>query len=180
MDRLKKAALLTRLIEALRSKENWTGETHIQKAVYLLQELLQVPFGFQFVLYWYGPFSFGLRNELTALRGDELIRIEPQAVPYGPRFAVTDQAKYIQGLYPRTLDQYEAQIQFLANELGAKDVSALEKLATSYYISQKLPQASPDECAEELEKIKPHVTGAVNAINEVNTIVEHAKRLVAA
>lgn len=181
MDRLKKAALLTRLIEALRSEANWTGETHIQKAVYLLQELLQVRFGFQFVLYWYGPFSFDLRNELTALRGDELIRIEPQAVPYGPRFAVTDQAKYIQSLYPKTLDEYEARIQFLATELGAKDVSALEKVAIGYYIGQKLPQASPDERAKELGKIKPHVTEecAVNAIAEVNTIISHARHLVA-
>jgi len=43
MDRLPKAAILTRLARELRASGSWCGETHMQKAVYLLQDLLDVP-----------------------------------------------------------------------------------------------------------------------------------------
>jgi hypothetical protein len=40
MERLKQAAILNRLIHALREQANWCGETSIQKTAYLLQETL--------------------------------------------------------------------------------------------------------------------------------------------
>ena len=83
MDRLRRAALLTRLIELLRKKGSWCGETHIQKSTFFVQNLMKVPLSFDFILYKHGPFSFDLRDELTGLRADGLIRLEPQW-PYGP------------------------------------------------------------------------------------------------
>jgi len=56
MDRLQKAALITRLLQNLRSKHSWCGETHIQKAAFFAQELMEVPLGFEFILYKHGPF----------------------------------------------------------------------------------------------------------------------------
>jgi hypothetical protein len=46
MNRLQRAALLTTLADKLRDAGSWCGETHLQKAAYLLQTLLQVPLGF--------------------------------------------------------------------------------------------------------------------------------------
>ena len=45
MDRLRNAALLTRLIEGLCSKGDWCGETHVQKTAFFVQELLGCPPG---------------------------------------------------------------------------------------------------------------------------------------
>ena len=97
MDRLRNAALLTRLIEGLCGKGDWCGETHVQKTAFFVQELLGVPLEFQFILYKHGPFSFGLRDELTALRADGLLELEPR--PYGAQLVPTKQCEYIQGLY---------------------------------------------------------------------------------
>jgi uncharacterized protein YwgA len=60
MDRLRRAAILTRLIEQLRNGGSWCGETHVQKATFFLQELLNVPLSLDFILYKHGPFSFDL------------------------------------------------------------------------------------------------------------------------
>ena len=110
MDRLRRAALLTRLVERLRQQGSWCGETHVQKATFLLQRLMKVPLEYEFILYKHGPFSFDLRNELTSLRADDLLLLEPQVPPYGPRMICTERSRKIQALYPKTLRKYEDQL----------------------------------------------------------------------
>ena len=48
MNRMAKAALLMQLLNEMRQRGSWCGETHVQKSVYLLQELFGVPLEFQF------------------------------------------------------------------------------------------------------------------------------------
>ena len=43
MERLKRYAIVLSLIEQLRERGGWCGETHIQKTTYFLQNLLKVP-----------------------------------------------------------------------------------------------------------------------------------------
>ena len=179
MDRLKKAALLMRLMERLRDKGSWCGETHVQKSTLFLQDLMKVPLGFDFILYKHGPFSFDLRDELTGLRADELVRLEPQW-PFGPRIALTDRSEYVQGLYSKTLKKYDDSIVFVAEKLGSKGVTGLERLATAFYLTQLAEVgASVDERVEKLIQLKPHIPSesARAAINEVDHIVEEARHV---
>ena len=174
MDRLRRAALLTRLIERLRRKGSWCGETHMQKATLFLQDLMHVPLGLDFILYKHGPFSFDLRDELTSLRADELIKLEPQR-GYGPRLATTDRSSYIQGLYSKTLEKYDDSISFVSEKLGNRGVTDLERLATALYVTQKLIGAlSIDERAAKLTALKPHIAQdeAVAAVMEIDQIIE--------
>jgi hypothetical protein len=173
MDRLKKAALLTRLLQQLRAGGSWCGETHVQKAVYFLQELLKVPTDFTFVLYKHGPFSFDLRDELTALRADDLIKLELQAPPYGPRLAPNPGSKHLQEVSSRTLAKYDARIGFVAEKLGAKNVSELERLATALYVTSRLGKCVPAAVrAQELRCLKQHVSAeaADAAIHEIDRV----------
>ena len=85
MDRLEKATILLTLIEKLKAKGSWGGETHIQKAAYLLQDILNVDTGFDFILYKHGSYSFELTDELKAMRADGFLSLE-SAPPYGPVF----------------------------------------------------------------------------------------------
>jgi len=73
MNRLKRDVVILSLIENLKKKGSWCGETHIQKATYFLQELFDFPLGFEFILYKHGPFSFDLSDKLTAMRADMLL-----------------------------------------------------------------------------------------------------------
>jgi uncharacterized protein YwgA len=177
MDRLPRAALISRLVQELIDHGSWTGETHVQKAAYLLQSMLAVPLGYQFVLYRYGPFSFDLRDELTAMRGDDIIQLVPKEPPYGPQYCVTKQAGYIQSLFPKTLSKSEDKIQYIASKLGASGVASLERLATAFYVISKLPDASTDEQTDELVRLKPHISPAeaLKALHDIEAIQAEAK-----
>lgn len=157
MKRLQKAAVLTRLIDELRRHKSWAGETHVQKAGYLLQEVTGVPLGYDFVLYHYGPFSFDLRDELTALRADGLVTLEPH-LRYGPKLATTPQAEKLQKNFERTLARYSPAIEFVARKLGSSGVYELEKLATALHVTKELGEdASVEDRAKRLTEIKPHI-----------------------
>lgn len=176
MDRLKRGAILVQLIRELRENGSWCGETHLQKGTYLLQALTKVPLGLEFILYKHGPFSFDLRDELTGLRADEVLALQPQW-PYGPRIVLTEQSNYIRRLYSRTLERYQNKISFVAEKLGGRDVADLERLATAYFISERLGGASIEERANELTKVKPHIPMelAKVAVQTVDRIAEEAR-----
>lgn len=181
MDRLKKAALITRLIEKLREKESWCGETHVQKAAFFLQNLLEVPLELDFILYKHGPFSFDLRDELTSLRADELILLEPQQWPYGPRLVQTTQSQSIQELYSKTMEAYDDRIAFISEKLGPKGVSELERLATAFYITKRNENnLSLEERSRQIIQLKPHISPelAKEAVIEVDRIIDESQRMI--
>ena len=178
MGRLKRAALLTRLMEWMREHGSWCGETHLQKAAFLAQELMGVPLELEFVLYRHGPYSFDLRDELTGLRGDGLVRLEPRGA-WGPSFVATEHSAYIQGLYPRTLQRYEDSLTFVAAALGNKGVAALERLTTAYYARQReATGATVEQKVAWLTERKPHIPEelATSAFDEVERMVQDAGR----
>ena len=174
MDRFKRVALVTSLVDRLREEGSWCGETHVQKAVYFLQALFDVPSNFEFILYKHGPFSFDLRDELTSLRADELIALEVQ-LPYGPRIITTERGKYIQEARTKTVEKWGEAVEFIAEKLGGKDVVELERLATALFVTKNTEEAaSVEERAEELTRLKSHIQmdTATNAILELDAIVD--------
>lgn len=180
MNRLQKAALLSQLIQKLYAEESWCGETHVQKAAFLLQEMMGVPLEFDFILYKHGPFSFDLRDELTSMRADMLIELKPQW-PYGPRIVPTDRSNYIKNLYPTTLATYDDRIAFVAKKLGSKGVAELERLATAFYVTKRVVADRPadEKRAKELTQLKPHIApgDALSAIKEIDKIMNEAGQL---
>jgi len=177
MKRLARASIILSLIDQLKAKGSWCGETHIQKTGYVLQELLRVPLEFDFVMYKHGPFAFDLRDELTALRADGLLELDVQS-PYGPKFVTTQRGKDIQDLHPKTLGRHEKALEFVAEKFGDKKVAELERLATALFITltSKFQGKSVDTRASELHRLKPHVLtdGAQQAVKDIDRIIEAA------
>jgi uncharacterized protein YwgA len=174
-----RAALLTCLIQKLRTHGSWCGETHLQKATYLLQYMMKVPFGFEFILYKHGPFSFDLRDDLTALRADGLIKLEPQR-PYGPRLEAAPECAYIQELFSSTILKYENVIEFVSGKLAEKGVADLERLTTAFFVTRgSVDKQCVNARAAELNRIKPHISieSATSAVSEIDRILNEAKAL---
>lgn len=101
MKRLDRAAAVCKLARRLRDADSWCGEAHLQKAAVLLKDGRHVPLGYEFVLYKYGPFSFGLRDEVAHFRIRGLLEPEPQPYPYGPRIHVTPPGQAASRAFPR-------------------------------------------------------------------------------
>jgi uncharacterized protein YwgA len=179
MNRLQVAALLTTLVDQLRERGGWCGETHIQKSVFVAQELAGVPLGFDFILYKHGPFSFDLRDELTSLRADGLLKMEPQPIPYGPKFKATDSARALQQRFPKTLRKHRQALEFVAENLANKQVDQLERLATALYATIERPDDDSHEQASWINERKPHVSvdEALEALQEVDSLVSEFHEL---
>lgn len=178
MGRLKRAALLTRLMERLREHGSWCGETHVQKAAFLVQELMEIPLDLEFVLYRHGPYSFDLRDELTGLRADGLVRLEPRG-SRGPSLEPTEHSLYIQGLYPRTLQRHDDSLTFVAAALGDRGVAALERLATAFYARQRRDIGETiEQKVAWIRERKRHIPTdlATAAFEEVERMVQEAGR----
>lgn len=179
MNRLAQEAVLAGLTRRLDEHGSWTGETHIQKAAYLLHALTNVPFDFDFILYKHGPFSFQLRDELASMRADRLLERQPQPAPYGPRIVVTDRGRELEERFTRTMDRYGPMVNWVAEQVGPKNVLELERLATALWITRHQPGTDPEMRATELSRIKPHVNrdAAVLAVGEIDEMLEQANAI---
>jgi hypothetical protein len=155
MNRLSKASVVLKLGTAMRDRGSWMGETHIQKATYFLQQLLEVPLEFDFILYKHGPFSFDFREFLTYMEAEEFIswRAHP---PYGPSLRKGDMGETLIEQFGKLTAKYDAKVNFVADSLGTKNVAELERIATALYVTQEEGLEGQQRVARIME-LKPHI-----------------------
>jgi len=177
MSRFEREAVILALIEKLIEKGSWCGETHIQKTTYFLEELLQVPLGFQFILYKHGPFSFDLSDELTAMRADSVICLESRR-PYGPGILPGPRSTLLKKLFGQKIRCYEEKLDFIADKMAHHGVAELERLATAFYIKRN-PTRDSKDLAEKIHNLKPHISlnEAKEALSKQENIANEAKDL---
>jgi uncharacterized protein YwgA len=152
---LREAAVIATIIDRVSAASRFCGETFLQKSAFFLKELFGIPLTPKFRLYHYGPFSFDLRDQLRSMEADDVVRIRPHE--FGATYVVGDRYSMLQRQFPKTLLEYEKQIDFVIRELSPKGVKDLEALATALYVVKARPGTSADVRAKELHTIKPHV-----------------------
>lgn len=175
MRRREKIAVVLRQIEKMWDAGSWCGETHVQKNIFFLQELLNVPLRYEFVIYKYGPFSFEFSYLIADIHSGGLIELVPQR-GYRPKIRVTDRGHEFFLSFGQGICIYEKEMDFIAREFGRRNVDDLERVATSYFITKN--SQSCGECSRvrgrRLVELKPHIslTDAVDAIEEIDQIVK--------
>lgn len=177
MERLQRGSILCRLAQRLREAGSWCGQTHLQKAAFLLEEGRDVRLGYGFVLYKYGPFSVDVREELDELQADGFVRLEPQGHQYGARIGVAERGEQLLDHYSNFLGQFGEEIDEVVDFLGPRGVSALERLTTAVYLVKEDPEEDDEALAEELRKVKPHVSGpaAADAIKRARRFLDQTQ-----
>jgi uncharacterized protein YwgA len=176
MNRLETASILLSLVERLKEQGNWAGETHVQKATYLLSKVLRVPLNFEFILYKHGPFSFDLRNELNALRAEGFMAWEIRRFLYGPSLKAGELGEALKTQFSSAPQTYRDQIDFVARKIGGKDVQALERFATAVLVTLE-EEHTNTERANRIHQLKPHVTlpEAESAVREADEFLAEAQ-----
>ncbi|MCL6615411.1 MAG: hypothetical protein K6U03_12545, partial [Firmicutes bacterium] len=119
-----------------------------------------VPLGFEFILYKHGPFSFDLRDELTAMRADGFLDVRIRETSYGPSPSFTPgQNHEILSRYSgEEVTRYERQILFVAKHLAPKGVAELERLGTALFVTCTEGAHDPGERARRIHELKPHIS----------------------
>lgn len=180
MDRMRNSVLVLHLARQLREHKSWCGETHIQKAMFFVQRALGVEAGFEFIFYKHGPFSFDLRDFIGGLLADDLLRLEPQEPPYGPRFALTESAAQLEERFPRFLAKYKPMLKTVAEFSSEKGVADLERLASALYVTKENATRKDVEArVNEILELKPHVEReaallAVKTVDDFLSEIDHS------
>ena len=175
MKERQRRALICCLVKEMRQTDSWAAETHIQKCVYFLQAMLNVPIGYEYVLYKHGPYSFDLRRELAVMRARFQLDVEPR-YPYGPSFTLGARG----GLGLELVTQYESAVSFVATEISTKKVGGLERLSTALYVQVESPDLTFEQAAQRISELKPHIstTDARESINEIRKLRESAREVI--
>ena len=152
-----RCALIVELVKRLRSRGSWCGETHLQKAVFILQDLTKSNFGYKFILYKHGPYSFEFNTDLNSMHSAENVEYQFPIGGYGPTIAPTPFGERVLETHVENISQYKGIINFLAEWFAANDVRYLEKIATAYYVTKKNPRDPSIQRAKTINALKPHV-----------------------
>lgn len=173
MNRLAQQAVLAGLAKRLANRGSWVGETHLQKATYLLSKLSGIDFDFDFILYKHGPFSFELRDELASMRADGLLDGFTPDSRYGPQLVVTDRGEALGAHFEKAMERYAPSLDWIADTLGARGVMELERLATALWMTEEDPSGSVRDRAEALVDIKRHISlaDATDSVEEVDRLM---------
>jgi len=149
------AAVLVSLIEALR-EHGHCGNTHIQKSMFFIQEISEFEDPYPFVLYKHGPYSFTLKEDLSAFLSYRFLDI---AIPDNStvQYSNGPQADMLKQKFWGKAKRYEACINFVAEKLGPKDVRHLEKLSTALFFLNHRPMKE-EEIARKIHELKPHIS----------------------
>jgi len=176
MEQLDRACIVLELAEDLKKNGSWTGETHVQKAVYFLQDLLHVPTDFEFLFYKHGPFSFELRDALTYMQAEDFIGWVAQP-PYGPSLRSGELASELKQQFGASAALYRRQVEFISGQLGRKTVAELERIATALWVIRRENEKETD-VARRITFLKPHITPeqAEAAVRELRSVRERAER----
>ena len=175
MEQKQRRALVCLLVKEMGQTDSWAAETHIQKCVYFLQEMLQVPVGHDYILYKHGPYSFDLRSELAVMRARYQLDLKPR-YPYGPSFILGSRGELNLDL----VAEFEEAVKFVATKLSVKTAGALERLSTALYVQTENPNLNDEESAHRIHELKPHVKipQAANAIDELHRLRACAAKVV--
>jgi hypothetical protein len=179
MKRVQRLAVFALLDIELNQHASWCGETHLQKAMYVLQALLGAETGYDFILYKHGPFSFELRDDLSLMRADGLLEMVVKHPQYGPSYLPTEFANTFLGRFSKTVETHQAQARFVAEHFGGKNVAELERVATALFVRQSSKSRSRKQRAVELVRLKPHISepDALQATAEIDWLAEESKPL---
>jgi hypothetical protein len=157
-----RCALVVKLAKRLRDRGSWCGETHLQKALYILQDISESSFGYKYVIYKHGPYSF------------DFLEFQFPREGYGPSIVPTQFGERVYRANQENVDDYDRFVDFVADWFAGSDVRHLEKIATAYFVTLKNPRLPAGERAKKINSLKPHVDilAAEQAIETVD-----AKRL---
>jgi uncharacterized protein YwgA len=152
-----RCALLVDLVKQLRERGSWCGETHIQKAMFILQDIAKGNLGYKFVIYKHGPYSFDLNSELTEMRAAGILEISFPRDGCGPSIQVTKFGERVYDVNKENVEKFDTIAKFLAEWFSTNDVRYLERIATAYFVTAKNPRDPAIERARKLNSLKPHV-----------------------
>lgn len=151
--------LLTELVEKAPGK---LGRTAAMKLAFFLQVVKDVPLGYNFRLYTYGPFDSEVLHDLGQAEALGAVKSNVVSYPSGYGYELTPgpASETIKGKAQSELTAIQADVEWVIAEFGGRSASELELLSTIVYADRDaLRQERPisfDELRRQVKAVKPH------------------------
>lgn len=153
-----RTALIAYLAE--HSPGKWIGRTALMKYCYFLQVLRDVPLGYNFSLYSYGPFDSTVLSDLGDAEALGTIEETPLLTGYGYEIKSAVSDDDLNELAGSFLEEHKTDIDWVIQQFGTQSASDLELDSTIIYIDREASEAgqhmSEDHLVQQVRDVKPH------------------------
>src|SRR5882757_9401365 len=142
MTEIQKARLAT-LVTIVERKPR-LDRTALMKLCYFLQTLRNVPLGYRFTLFSYGPFDSNVLSDLAsaetfgALSSDVVLH----SSGYSYQIDLSPKSESLKGWAADFIKHYDADFDWVINEFGKWESGDLELLSTIVYVDRESRRAS--------------------------------------
>jgi len=149
-------------IVALIEKKHPLGRTAVMKLCYFLQTLRDVPLGYRFTLYSYGPFDSSVLSDISSAEALGGIDSKTVLYPggYGYEISPAGNSEFVKSLASDFIAKYDADLDWVIQQFGEFGSADLELLSTIVYVDHETARAeareSSDTLAKKVHEIKPH------------------------
>ena len=164
------------LTEFVKRSQTPPGRTGLMKFAFLLQSVRNVPLGYRFRLYNYGPYDEQVladANEATStgLLESKLITYQRG---YGYEFSLGDSFEESKDVLATQSLAYDSDIGWVMEKFGHESASRLELISTIVFaLCDKARRRDSDELRDRVHEIKPHFSKEVisTTIEEISADV---------
>lgn len=150
--------LRSEIIQYLVDKSHGLGKVQLQKTIYFLQEVFRVPMGYDYVMHYYGPYSFDLDNTLSEMQGKGILSIDYVLYPAGYVGYDISLGKNAEGIL-KLPNEYRDKADQVVNIFRAMDAQTVELWATIHFVRsilyEKERDSNKETVAKEVKKLKP-------------------------
>jgi uncharacterized protein YwgA len=151
---------------AERAPSSRLGRTALMKFAYFLQVVREVPLGYDFTLYAYGPFDSDLLDDLDYAQSLGAVTVTPVArgQNYGYDIQPGEEAGWIKEKATRFLSQHRDALDWVVQEFGGQSAAELELASTMVYVDREAWTAgeklTPQELTRRVLAVKPRFSEA--------------------
>lgn len=146
------------IIQYLVDKFRRLGKVQLQKTTYFLEKAFQIPMGYDYVMHYYGPYSFDLDDTLSEMQGSGILRIDQVIYPtgyYGYDISLGKNAESDLKLP----NEYEVKADQVVDIFKPMDAQTIELWATIHFarsiLSEKGKDFDKEAVAREVKLLKP-------------------------
>ncbi len=134
----------------------------MMKLCYFLQTLRNVPLGYRFTLYSYGPFDASVLSDISSAEslGGIKSRTFFYAGGYGYEISPARKNGFVKDLDPKFIKKYNKDFDWVIATFGNFGSADLELLSTIVYVDRESANAKKKQLvqilANKVQEIKPH------------------------
>jgi hypothetical protein len=164
-------AVIAKLAE--RAPSGRLGKTALMKCAYFLQAIKNVPLGYSFSLYSYGPFDSTVLEDLQFAEAFGLVSIEKVQYAHCIRFEIKagDKGKLKNEAGQLFAEQYSDQIAWVLKEFGNWTAANLELASTIVYANRENESQTVEQLAKRVNEVKPHFT-----VDQIKEQIQNLRR----